>query len=229
MFPELAVSVATAHELNPAIGVAGHDFDHDLRVAEMAVLIAPDATIARFAAVAGFCHSADRFVQRFRGVGRGEVADEEVADVMHGFCSTTPSWRLRGGVLGIALRAVLLHCRPNDEDDDLVVMTLKDADRIVNCDPDVIVRSSRHHPEYPAVDYVHGLHDPAATYKEPRSILRDISHCLEWAEDGPFGVRLPKAKTEIAWRAQLLQAWIAGVERSRILVSHYYNKEARAF
>jgi hypothetical protein len=227
MFPSLAANLFKFHQENPGMAASGHDFDHDLRVAEMAALIAPDEATAYLAAAAGFCHSADRFVQVIVGVGRADVDEVPVKVIVNALLATTSLEVLPREERQVIVDAVMKHGRPNEADDNLVLKTLKDADRIVNCDPDVICRSTRHHLDCPNVDYVNGLHDPAATYKEPLSVLRDISHCLEWTQPGgKFGWRLQKAGQQMAWRAEILRAWIDGILRSRKTVDHYYNPDA---
>src|SRR5512146_2982614 len=57
LFPELYARIKTEHELQPA---GHHPFQHDVTVAQYAILIAPDERTAIKAAAAALCHSWDR-------------------------------------------------------------------------------------------------------------------------------------------------------------------------
>ncbi len=72
IFPGLTEVVRQAH-LDYDMQRTGHDFDHALRGAQNALLIAEDDGIGRLAGAAGLCHNADRMLQHRRGAGKKDV------------------------------------------------------------------------------------------------------------------------------------------------------------
>lgn len=194
LFPGLAKRVREAHEERGLI--SSHGVDHDLRAANYALMIAPDARTARLAAAAGLCHSADHMVEKLvRELLQGDLTEDERDEVV---------------------LAVLRHESVNSESDTPVEVTLKDADRLANLDADVIARSGQFHPDLLVVDPIHLENDPEATYHDPRSLLWDVANCVSWTEEtGPYVLRLPKARALGASRAAFLRFYISTIHAQR--------------
>lgn len=188
----------------------GHDIYHALRVAETAYRIAigewDDEHIARLTALAGLCHNADRVIQKKLNVGRQPVSDLEVKNLII-------SW-LYSEVMSIndkkeVIDAVLKHEDKSSEQDSQILIALRDADRVVNLDLDLVIRSGQHYHDVPAVDFEHFLDDPNATYSEPRSSLRDIAYALDWVdENSPYCIRTSFGKKLGEERAVALRWFI---------------------
>jgi hypothetical protein len=165
----------------------GHGLlDHDLLVAQYCLLIAPDEGTGELAWLAAILHSFDRAfgprcgaeLKKAVAFLEGEVGNDEIE---------------------LILGAVRKHSGKNGHEDDLVLMTLQDADRLANIGPTWIIRMGQHWADLPAMEIEHLQEkNPASTYKQPSSCLDQLRHVLEdWpdADTCPgFGMRLPKAK-----------------------------------
>ncbi len=213
LFPGLAKAVKEAHEKH-GLTASGHDFDHDLRVAAYALMIAPDKQTGRLAAAAGFCHSADRILGSIASGGLEEPEKEtEIGSLVREWLNTTD---LTSEERDEIVFAVLHHEGANDEADTLLKITLCDADRLANLDADVLIRGGQFQPHLLVVDPVHFENDPEATYRDPRSILWDVKNCISWTkESGPYVLRLPKARELGASRGAFLQLFIDKIHAQR--------------
>ncbi len=195
----------------------GHDFHHALRVGQMAILVAWEESqrMAKLAGAAGLCHNADRILERQRELKCSNVSsiDEESVRAL------TRIWLRFLGFTNeerdLVTQAVVHHgTKPNALTDSLVLMALADADRLVNMEPDVIIRSGQHHHDIPALDPVYFEAVPGANYRDPKTVLWDIANCITWAlNEGPYILRLPKARELGKERAAYLQNFIDTIKR----------------
>lgn len=192
MFPELWKAVYLRHAKSGILS-GGHDSFHAARVGQYALEVAETDEVSRLAGVAGLCHNADRILQHDLKVGRKGVPEEMVRELVNEWLDCTD---LSEGERGMVISAVLLHSLPNDPGDNPVLVALKDADRLANLEPDVIMRAAQFYPDYPVVDPAHWLSDPASTFREPKSVAKDLANNAEWGNfgDPKFGIRLPKAQ-----------------------------------
>lgn len=198
----------------------GHDFAHALRVGLKAYDLLVDEgnlpPVCECAFAAGLCHNYGRIVQKEWGVLSDQT--KEVQKMTAALEKITPS--LSFSAMMAIERAVLRHSRPNDDDDTLVAMALKDADRLVNCEPDVLFRIGQNYPNVPAIDWklLHGwkFGDPQVDYDNPTSCLRDLCNVLVWllpSEGHPqpqFALRLPSAHRKAA---ELRTFWEEHIEK----------------
>jgi hypothetical protein len=197
----------------------GHDYNHALRVAEIAYRIAlcewDDKDVAELAALAGLCHNADHVMQKVLRAGKITVTDSTIADLAHTWLvpedlSTTDKDEI--------VSAVLKHGKANSDQDSKVLIALKDADRVVNLAFDLVIRAGQHYHDIPAVDFEHFLDDPDATYQKPKSVLRDIAYALEWVDKkSPHHIRTSLGRKIGEGRATVL--------RNFLLVLHEQLKE----
>lgn len=176
-FPRLVKAVQADHIAHKAFG--GHDFYHALVAAQYGQLIAPDEDTAILAWVAGLIHTTDRMYPKKEVI-------PALMRFLHLVNTDIPSGNL------YILRAVLEHSKKNDPTDIPVTVVLKDADRLTNLG--VVMhwlRAAQFRPNIPPFDprYI-TVQDPTATFKDPKTVLRDIEHTLEWET----WLRLPKAK-----------------------------------
>ena len=192
IFPDLWKNIFLRHIQSGIIG-NGHDVFHAARVAQCAFEIAETLDVARLAGVAGLCHNADRIIQYDLKVGRGAVSEELIRNLVDDWLTFTD---LTGQERALVLDAVLGHDLPNDAQDNSVLVALKDADRLVNLEPDAIMRTAQFYADFPAVDPIHWLADPSATHREPKSIIRCLRSNAEWGNfsNTKFGIRLPRAQ-----------------------------------
>jgi hypothetical protein len=111
--------------------------------------------------------------------------------------------------------AVPKHNHCNSADDSKVLIALMDADRVANLDVDLFIRSGQNFHADPAVDYKLWLSGPEATYKKPRSVLRDIAYSLEWADptNTKVGVRTKLGKQWAAERATVFRTFFAHLQQ----------------
>jgi len=178
-YPDIAQRVRKSHEEAELHG--GHDFVHAFRVGNIAQQIALKewgTHLSQLAGIAGLCHNADRVIQTNSGLKHGDVSQQEI----RGLIRTWVGGYLDSRGLGIVADAILRHDGKNSPDDSEVLIALMDADRVVNLDADLFIRSGQHYHSLPAVDYRNLLDDPDATYRDPRSVLRDIEYSLDWID-----------------------------------------------
>jgi hypothetical protein len=225
MYPLLTRSIKKSHDAMPSPMLYCHDFDHIIRVADRATVIAPDPKTGRLAAVAGLCHNADRILQKKAASGRdGKVSDELVTTMTNDWLDAEPVGTFPKEDRVLILDAVLNHWRRNSPDDSLVLMTLQDADRTVNIEADVIVRKGGYWgDDLRVVDPVNLLDDPKANFKNPGSVLwtmKDEEECF-MAENGVANLRLPKARelarTRFAFYHQFFDAVIGQREEAGLI------------
>ena len=156
----------------------GHGFDHDTLVAGFAVRIAATPHIAELAWIASHLHSFDR-----------RLPKEEVEKVVRRHIALVPD--LSSDDVEWIWEAVRDHSEKNNENDNAVSIALKDADRLANIGPSVIIRGGQFYPNTTTQDFGHLLDfDPASKYNEPKTVLDDLRFCLEWE----LWLRLPEAQ-----------------------------------
>lgn len=214
LFPGLARAVKEAHE-KYGLMASGHDFDHDLRVANYALIIASDAQTGRLAAAAGFCHSADRILgSKVPGGLEGSEISTLVESLVREWLEVAD---LTSDERDEVVSAVLRHEGANKDSDTPIQVALQDADRLANLDADVIIRAGQFQPHLLAVDPIHLENDPGATYRDPRSVLWDVNNCISWTkESGPYILRLPKARELGAERGTFLQLFVDTIRKQRM-------------
>ncbi len=215
IYPALTDAVKQAHSRFGLTG-SGHDFDHALRVAQIALEISDDTHAGNLAAAAGLCHNADRMFQLKSGIHKKAIGQQEIDALVGSWLRMEP--KLSAQDRAIVVEAVLRHEQLNDEGglDGPVLVALKDADRLVNLELDVVIRAGQFQPHLPAVDATHLLENPQATFFVPGSVLRNIAYCLLWPRpDGPEAIRLPRARKIAKTKAKLLQRYLDDVLRQR--------------
>ncbi|PIQ69037.1 MAG: hypothetical protein COV91_00925 [Candidatus Taylorbacteria bacterium CG11_big_fil_rev_8_21_14_0_20_46_11] len=177
-FPELTKAVLSDHI---ARGVYGgpHDFYHALMVAQYAELVAPDDDTAVLGWIAGLLHNVDRMYPKDEV---HLVVSRLLTGVSHGISS--------GHFL--VLQAVLGHSKKNDPKDDIVLVTLKDADRLGNIGWWHWLRAAQFRPNILPIDprFVTSADPTDLDFRNPKTVLQDIRNTLEWED----WLRLPKAK-----------------------------------
>lgn len=184
VFSELTSWIRADHIKRKAIG-GGHDFLHALMVAQYAEIIAEDEHTGMLAWIAGIIHNTDRLFPK-----------EQVKEKLHLYLNKATDFSSEEK--GFIIEAVLNHSKLNDPKDKPVTVVLKDADKLANIGPNLIVRSGQFYHTLPAYDprFVE-QRDPTATFREPKTVLHDISLSLEWKEKDKYGsdwFRVPKAK-----------------------------------
>lgn len=210
--PGIARNVAQKHE---EVGLVGHhDWIHAFRVGEVAYQVARlewnDNNVSSLAGIAGLCHNADRLLQKELGIGRREVPRELATALV-------TSWMLGRSFfqeeISIVVDAVLKHDGRNSSDDSRVLIALMDADRVVNLDVDLFPRSGQFYHDLPVVDYEHLLDDPEATYRNPKSVLRDIAYSLDWVDPtSPVCVRTRLGTKMAQERAQVFRIFFEALK-----------------
>ena len=174
-------AVKATHQMIIAQGksTSGHGWDHDLRVAQTAILIAETLRIGELAWVAGLMHSTDRHF------------GDQTKTVLRGYFALLPKNEFSKAELGIMWDAVMEHSKLNNDADNPVTVTLKDADRLANQGALNLIRGGQHRPHIPACipEYL-GRKHPESTFLDPKSCYDAAWFKLEWEEM----LRLPKAK-----------------------------------
>lgn len=184
----------------------GHDLCHAARVANIAGCVAREEFgsehLASLSVMAGLCHNADHLLRK--ELDR-KPSPDEIGERIHLWLMRTT---LSSENKDMIVTAVVQHNGKNDPHHHPVTICLRDADRIVNLDLDVVIRSGQFYHALPAVDYVNFLSDPEANYKNPKSCLYDISLCLEWVDPtNPFCMQTKTGMQLGLLRAKKLQQY----------------------
>lgn len=184
IFPKIFQAVKQSHEEVKLVG--HHDINHALRVGDTAHRIAleewDNEEVANLAGVAGLCHNADRILQKKLDIDHRDVPREKVKELVMSWLEKALVIIDRGDRETI-FDAVIKHDGKNGDNDSQALIALMDADRVVNLDPDLIIRSGQYYHDLPAVDFIHFLSDPEARYGNPKSVLYDIACALEWVDE----------------------------------------------
>lgn len=199
LFPDLHDEVKRIH--NESVRPhRGHGFaDHNLPVALMAAMIAPDLRTADKAYAAGMLHSIDRWVEKaafeptvrrcLKLLSKDYFTSQEMEEI---------------------LDAVVKHDKKNEDDDSMTLQVLKDADRLINLEPVHIIRAAQWYHEVPAIEIDHlGRLNPASKWGKACNVVDNLRFTLEWI---PW-LRLPKAKARGEELRVEIEAFIASCER----------------
>ncbi|MBI2108839.1 MAG: HD domain-containing protein [Parcubacteria group bacterium] len=211
-FPELVQAVKLDHDKADLFRV--HDIFHALRVGEWAYRIAysewGDVRLAELAGIAGICHNADHMLFKKDGPDERSVKHDRIRTVIKRWLIYTDT---KSNEQELIIQAVINHTNKNSDFDPKILIALMDADRVVNAEADVIMRSAQFR-NLPPIDYKHFLKDPSATYWNPKTVIYDLSGCLDWFEEGcPVCVRTQLAKQEGGFLAAYLKRYLDTVEQ----------------
>lgn len=230
-YPALAMAVKRAHE-DVGLVASGHDFDHDLEVAQLAfiVLEGVDNKAAVLAGVAGLLHSIDRILERSLGIRRStisEVSEQDVREASTEMLSQHTD--IRGDDAEEVIVSVIYHgSKPNQNGDSLVMKGVADADRLANMGANLPIRSGQHYGKLRVLNPVTIQEDrsdrtPREKYNNPDSVLYDIQNAINWYRnpEGPYALRLPKSKEIGKLRAERLERLIRDIKEERELVGLY--------
>jgi len=180
-FSKLLKMVRENYEKKKMFG-RGHDLLHALLTAQYGIMIADNEHIAELVWVAGICHITDRLFPE-------EVVHKQLLYYLDE--GTSLSAKSKSQIIA----AVERHSKPNDPSDDLLTITLKDADRLANLGPNLFIRAAQFYNGLVAFDPRYVLEsDPTATYQNPKTVLHDIRCALEWDTDPRFCLRLPRTR-----------------------------------
>ncbi|MBA3789278.1 HD domain-containing protein [Patescibacteria group bacterium] len=198
LFRNMYVAVKEGHEKSP-MKHRGHGMDHDVTVAQIATLIAPDDRAKKLGWVAGMLHSTDRVVPA-----------DQLTVALTSYLHALPEGYFTNEEKQKIVEAVLRHSELNQDNQSDVQQLLMDADRLANLTVALFIRGGQFRPDIPAFEftYLNGTQNPASTYKYPKSVLDNIRADLE--EYLPQ-LRLPAAKelgTTYAERLSQIIAWI---------------------
>ncbi|OHA18455.1 MAG: hypothetical protein A2664_00735 [Candidatus Taylorbacteria bacterium RIFCSPHIGHO2_01_FULL_46_22b] len=166
-FSELTRLVREDHRNARHLVGHGHDFAHALMVAQYAQLIASEQHEGELGWAAGLMHNTDHL-----------FGEEKVNEIMEGYLVHvlfSPADK------NLVCEAVLTHSEIDSPKDNPISIILKDADKLANIGESVILRSGQFRPDITAMDpRFLKFSDPKATYRNPRSLLQDLRHILQW-------------------------------------------------
>lgn len=232
LYPALAKEVGDMHK-QVGLEASGHDTDHDYEVGQLALMVAwpEDQEAAVLAGVGGLAHSTDRILEVTLGLGNETI-------------SVVPEEAVRSSVMSLIIActeirdsesrekivsAVIHHgSKPNEPDDDLVMIAVADADRLANMGATLPIHSGQHYhrlrvlnPQTLQVDP--SDRSPREKYNNPDSVLWDIQNAINWARnpDGPYALRLPRSLEIGSMRATRLERSIEWIKGDRAFVGLY--------
>jgi hypothetical protein len=168
-----------------------------------------DETNRKMAFAAGLMHSTDR-----------KVPADVYVPTLHVFLALCPQFTATQKE--VILEAVMRHDEYKDKEvrtRSLIQQALMDADKIINLQALVIIRSARFNRDIPAIEPQFigkrkagaRYNNPASTYRTPTSVLEDLRGCSEWAEPG--WMHFDAAYEEAARLAKLIDTFIDESER----------------
>lgn len=249
IFPDLVKIIKKSHDEVSGLGY-GHDFDHCLRVGNLAyrfavedhgfgaglvygggivldhkaaclAMIGEDKLNRIVAGIAGLCHNADRILQVQEKVGvYGKIDHEKIEKLIFSWLGHSEDnllVDLSPNDQDSIIFSCLKHGEPNKPDDSLVLIALKDADRVVNAGADVIMRNGQFFPpNFPVVDPINLFNDPTADFRNCKSVLRALQNALDWEEEKCCAaLRLPQAKEFAKRRFAFLRKYVEEVIEQR--------------
>lgn len=169
-FPILYTHIKRLHA-ESTTGECGHGLDHDVLVAEFAVHICPDSAYADKVWAAGLLHSLDRVVGE-------EAAPQAIRDALE-----TVREHFSDEQRAEIHEAVLRHSELNRDDQSFTQVVLMDADRLANLQMAIPIRAGQFRASIPPLEMEFlDTMNPVSTYREPKSVLDDLRHALQWVD-----------------------------------------------
>ena len=177
---------------------SGHGFwDHDCAVAMKAARLSPDDDTAQLAFVAGIIHSTDR-----------KVAEGDLDTTIDRYLGLTD---LSPDDCNLIKEAVARHMEFKDKDVETrsyVQKSLMDADKLINMELSLVIRSGQFQPTIPVVELEYidlrapgaRYNNPASTYRKPSSVLEDIAARWSGPNRGGFTLRQPRRRLSTSQR-----------------------------
>ena len=216
LFPKLVETILATHKETKEMansGWGGHDAIHDIRVAQMTLVLGYETNPheARLACCAALLHSIDWILKRklqikteAQTVNIPNVPEEKIKKLAEEWLEKFTD--IRDADKELVITSAVQHgSRPNHPDDSLVFILLTDADKLINMEVDVLMRSGQHHANSQILDPIYFENEPNATYQDHKTTLWDIWHCTTWMDEtGPYILRLPKARELGKERAEFL-------------------------
>ena len=232
LYPALARSVKDMHQQAGLIA-SGHDADHDFEVGQLALMVAwpENQQDAVLAGVGGLLHSADRILEVTLGLEKATVSEVPTELVRSSVISLIASCTDVSDQKSVdrIVNAVVHHgSRPNQPDDDLVMIAIADGDRLANMGATLPIRSGQHNHGVRllnplTIDVDPSDRSPREKYNRPDSVLWDIQNCINWARnsDGPYALRLERSLEIGRIRAERLERYIQDIMNDRIFIGLY--------
>ena len=192
----------------------------DLMVVEL-IKLGGDKLDCTLAGIAGLCHNADRILQARKKVGVfSKIDDREIAALISDWLKQSDDVHLidlSPRDEDLIVTSCLKHSEPNKSDDSLVLIALKDADRVVNAGVDVIMRNGQFFPpNFPVVDPIHLFGDPTANFKNQKSVFKALQSALDWEDENCRAcLRLSQAKEFAKRRFAFLKKYVEEVIEQR--------------
>lgn len=211
VYPRLTKIVLEDHVKHGMRGT-GHDFDHVLRAAQFAMLVAKSERVGFLAGAASLCHNADRIIQHEFGTGQ-KAEQAKVSQMVANWLSVESFTDAEKAVI---IDAVHKHTEVNKADDSEVLITLKDADRLT-CSMAEDVMGAAQFWKLPVVDPKYLVSDPEShSYKNPKSVLKNLECRYDWADEASLVcVRLPKSKILMKKLVEFIRNYIETVIEQR--------------
>jgi len=210
MYDALVREVWRNHQDAGAVG-GGHDFPHALMVAQYAQKVAEGErfpeVIARLGWLAGIVHNTDRLYSSLDDQKMRDLIIKTLSDFTGGLSAER---------ISIVADAVLVHSLwelPKNFGGHRrkVAVLLRDADKLASINGLLPLRSAQNYHNLPVYDVVWGLDDPEATYRNPKTVARDIQYSLEWQQPGWIVTETARKLAEPGFKA--LEGILADMER----------------
>ena len=232
LYPALATEVRNMHE-STGLVASGHDADHDFEVGQLALMVAwpENQQSAVLAGVGGLLHSIDRILDVSFGLKQETVSVAAVESVSASvrsllvLCTDVTDQESIDRIV----RAVVYHgSKPNQSDDDMIMIAVADADRLANMGATLPIRSGQHNHNVRLLNHLTIEVDPSnrsprEKYNNPDSVLWDIQNCIDWYRkpDGPYALRLPMSLEIGKIRAERLEQCIQDIKNDRVFIGLY--------
>lgn len=158
----------------------GHGPEHDLTVAKWCLELTDDQDARELAWVAALVHSIDRLLpQSFPKEIMKSIVDRQLSYLPENYFTEHER--------DVICRAVRHHDEKNKPDDSDVLIVLKDADRLANLAPEIIMRAGQFAPTVPSFNLKNiDSPDPTGSFGNLKTALDDLYYVLEWVMGEKF-------------------------------------------
>ena len=168
----------------------GHGPEHDLTVAKFCLMLSDNQDIRELGWAAALMHSMDRMMN-----------PRPTKDVLSMLLGSTVDFKLRiftsdyftSQEKYLIKDAVLHHSERNKSEDSEVLLVLKDADRLANLAPEIIMRAGQFAPAIPSFNPLNPGLGPSGSFANLEYAMDDLYYVLEWVMGEKFWLQ-PKEK-----------------------------------
>ncbi|MFA6339058.1 MAG: HD domain-containing protein [Candidatus Paceibacterota bacterium] len=213
-YSKLVEEVRIMHKNSKALTCGAHDFSHVLMVGQYCIRLTENEIVEELSWLAALLHNTDRLIwdnSRTKDENENIVfckVRDLLEDCVKDLLSKIPK--------KLISEAVMEHSKLNSDQDSHVTMILKDADRLANLGPNMVIRNGQAYHDRQGYNLMHTRDfSPGSTYATAPTALDAIRYALEW--EGML--RVPKAQSLAKPYLEILRKFIEGFSKQAEEVS----------